>query len=138
MFYFYTPLKTSENQRFSDFFRRYRNGALVFKLRLGLSNKMHMLTACSDFNCSNWYNFPHQKHNQSCCQYDLNLTLGMSFFFPTNFCISYSLTYIRFDTSRKMLFNLASWLSFTKILVCLVEELWIMTQDSISTVMICF
>ena len=27
-FHFYTPLKTSENQRFSDIFRGYRNGTL--------------------------------------------------------------------------------------------------------------
>ena len=29
MFHFYTPLKTSENRRFSDVFREYRSGILV-------------------------------------------------------------------------------------------------------------
>ena len=29
MFYFYTPQKTSENHRFSDVFRGYKNGTLA-------------------------------------------------------------------------------------------------------------
>ena len=57
MFPFYTPLKTSENQRFSDVFRGYKKGTLGRNGLMNLVNLFHNSIPCSEKDRVNIHTF---------------------------------------------------------------------------------